>query len=140
MVADLLQLLKRFNRKTLTTILPDALDLLVGSDADFEAILSSTAKKLKIHYRGNIVTQSHAIIFVCTELAPQQATELPTLTYDNAEERAKLCHDLFANILAFDKVEICRQPTKALIIDKFAELEAEAAISEEKNTWQTVFA
>ena len=43
MVNDIFHLLKQFNRKTLTTVLPDALDLLVGSDADFEAILSSTA-------------------------------------------------------------------------------------------------
>ena len=88
MVNDVFRMLRRFNRKTLTTVLPDALEYLVAEDADMEVIASQTAEKLEIDYRGNIVTSSRAIVFVCDKLVAQQNKKRPTLTYDNAEERA----------------------------------------------------
>ena len=91
MVSDIFRLLKKFNRKTLTTVLPDALEFLIGSDADFEVISSQTAEKCEMDYRGKLVTKSRAVIFVCYELVPQKDGGLPTLTYDNAEERAMWC-------------------------------------------------
>ena len=89
---------------------------------------------MRLHYRGNIVTSSRAIVFVCDKLVAQQNKDLPTLTYNNAEERAQLNYDLFANLLAFDMVEICRNQTKAQIIDKLDELKTDAAAFEKTHT------
>ena len=139
MVNDIFRQLKKFNRKTLTTVLPDALEYLIGSDADFEAIISQTAEKCEIDYRGNLVTKSRAVIFANSKLVPQQNDKRPTLTYDNSEKLTQLASDLFKNVLGYDEVEICRDQTKAQIIDKFGELKADAAAFEKTHTPQTIF-
>ena len=139
MVNEIFHQLKKFNRKTLTVVLPDALEYLTGSDADFEGIFSQNAEKCEIDYRGNLMKKSRAVIFVNSEIIPQQNHELPTLTYNNSEERAELAYDLFKNVLGYDEVEICRDQTKAQIIDKFGELKADAAAFEKTHTPQTIF-
>lgn len=48
--------------------MPAVLSKLEGKDVAFEMSVSSSAQTCELNYRGNIVKESHVIIFVTTEL------------------------------------------------------------------------
>ena len=56
----------RFNISKLTLEFPGVLDHLVGKDANFEMVASSTIQPLQLTYTNNIIERSRAVVFVST--------------------------------------------------------------------------
>ena len=82
------------------------------------------------------MAESHAIIFMASELSRDG---LKPLEYENARERVRLYTSLFKDVFQFDKVAFCPNYSKADIIEKLAELEAESKAFEEHHEPQTIF-
>ena len=47
--------------------IPDDFDQMKGKDVTFEMTLSNSIQPLKLHFRSNIISDSIAYIFVCSE-------------------------------------------------------------------------
>ena len=104
-IADLRKaFVKGYDRSDLTIHIPQVFDQLLGSDTNFEQHASSTLQTLELHYRGNIVTQARAVIFLTPEMT---RAGLDPLVYDNAEAQAEKFIEFF-NILEFDEIELHR--------------------------------
>ncbi len=73
-------------------------------------------------------------------MKPKKVKLAKTLVYNDAIERGKQYESLFKDILDFDKVEICKDLSKADIISKLAAVKAEAEDFEKTNQDQSVFA
>ena len=117
-----------FNKKTLACVFPAIFDKLVGRDSNFEIVGNQTTmQELELRFSMNLVANSHATIFVTTQLdAPPQERQsyrpLPALIYPGAEEEGKRAKRLFKEHLKFDTVELIPNPTKADMIAKYDEL------------------
>ena len=61
-------LMDSLHRTTLTTILPDCLDGITGTDANFEMVVSNNGLPIVLFYRHNVVVKSHAVIFYTPEI------------------------------------------------------------------------
>ena len=100
MCLEISDILMRYNRRDLLTLIPEAFENFQSQDASFETIVSSTSQVLSLQFRGNIVETSIAVIFVMTEL-------LGYREYDNAMERANMYKRWLEEVFGFDFVEIC---------------------------------
>ena len=118
-------LLTRFDKRNLCCNVPQVFEHLKSSDANFEMNSSNTMENLQLQYRHNIVAKSRAIIFVCEQIF-REGTDLEKLVYTNALDHGELYKELFRDVLNFSNVEIVLNPTKAEMIEKIAQLKAEA--------------
>ena len=92
--------------------------------------MSGTAKILKLHYRGDIVDQSIAVIYINEYLkAPDREKVLKDLIYSNAVKKGTQYEELF-KLLGFGEVKKRLNRSRAEIA---AELDELQAISDEFN-------
>ena len=112
----------RFDKRNLCCNVPQVFEHLKGKDSNFEMNSSNTMQNLQLQYRHNIVAKKRAVIFVSSELVREG---LEKLTYRDAFANADLYKELLEKVFKFTDVEVVANPTKAEMIEKLAELEAE---------------
>ena len=126
--------MEQFDKGTLTVEFPKVLQNLQGSDAQIEIIQSTMLQSARLSVEGTQSENPTAYIFVQSKL---QRGELEPLEYTNAEERAAAAVEFFTDVLKFkpENVIVCRDYTKAQIIELFDQLyqKAEAYEKDSKN-------
>ena len=108
----------------MTCLFPDCVEILKGSDVNFELVTSSTLRSLRLLYDYNFATKFKAVIFVHTELQgfKKWTTGLSAM---EAAEQAK--RDLVATkLFTEENVTICVDFNKKQLVEKFIELRAQA--------------
>ena len=117
--------MEQFDKGTLTVEFPKILQNLQGSDAQIEIIQSSVLQTARLSVKGNQSKNPQAYILVQSKL---QRGDLKALEYTNAEERAQAAVEFFTDVLEFkpENVVVCRDYTKAQIIELLDQLYSEA--------------
>ena len=99
----------QFNPKTLICEIPRIFYSLKSQDAQFEFVSSAVCVPLELKFTRNIVTRSHAVIFVTEKL---EREGVKTMHYANSAKIADCSRELFAANFKFDKVELVHNPSK----------------------------
>jgi hypothetical protein len=134
-----LAIFRGYSRVDLTLRIPDIFAYLQGEDANFETAMSQTLQPLRLDYRGNIVRKTRAIIFVTSTLSAPGRPDLPTLQYRNTEDKTEKYKEVL-HLLGFEIVEVYHDPTRDQILDKLANISAEAEAFEKDHANQTIYA
>ena len=117
MVNDVVEImLSRYCKNTFTLDLLKCFDSIQGSDANFEVASSATIQPCFLHYSHNVITASHTVIFV--------TTNVKGLKYDGAMERAELQRKLWKDHLEVETVEILIDLSLEEFHDKLKALQA----------------
>ena len=121
--------MEQFDKLTLTVDFPKILQNLQGSDAQIEIIQSTMLQNVKLSVEGKQSENPKAYILVQPKL---QRGELEALEYTNAEERAAAAVEFFTDVLEFkpENVVVCRDYTKAQILELLEKLHSEAELFE----------
>ena len=106
MCLEISEILMKFDRRSLITMIPAAFENFLSQDASFETIVSSTSQILALRFRGDIVERSVAVIFLMTSLDGYGE-------YQDATERANMFKCWLEEVLKFDHVEICLNKSRA---------------------------
>jgi hypothetical protein len=123
-VEDLKIIFMQFDIASLTLRVPDVFDSFSGQDASFEILVSGTAQVLKLHFEGDLVVKSIAVIFVTDRLkAPESRSRLKDLVYTDAVEKGKKYEQLF-KLLGVDEVIIRLNISKVEMISQFDGIQA----------------
>ena len=101
-------------------------------------ITSQTIQNIRLTYHHNPVKQCRAVVFVTTELIGRDGQ--PTLLYKDARKRGARLVEMYGKFLKIENVEVITDATKAEMIAKFDELQAEADRFDKENADSSIAA